>query len=445
MGLKTSASLLWAVGGVLCTPSWYYGTSTYDDILGSTALVLALAAATGRRDRPLVGSIAAGLALGLAFNCKQPLGIFVLPVMAALYDPEEPWQSQRGRLAAVAAGLAVGVAAYLAYEWYKFPPGSTASHAELLKKYPPIWSGDPVTALAVLAISPGAGALFYNPSLLICIWGIRGWYRTRWLFCTSLLASIAVYVLFICSLSFFKGIRRGACAYLTPVFAALWILAPAGSGGMRRWAVVSLLAAGLLVQLAAISISAGRLYAVRRLPAEFCLYIPKLYFHPAVSHLVNRPGEIMVVYRIAGEWSVFDPPPQPPIRSSNSSQLGSQGNLSRSRHQAAQFLSPLVVQIPPPRPPSTACRPREDRGPPCRGRHRGLDPDDPWGTRTSGPRIRRLERGLGRRRIPASSRTFGRPACPPALRLRSRHGRPAIMIDTLGEAVVIAFLEGFAA
>src|SRR5262249_2809826 len=37
-GLTPRAAVLWAGAGIFCTPNWFYGTSTFDDILGSTAL-----------------------------------------------------------------------------------------------------------------------------------------------------------------------------------------------------------------------------------------------------------------------------------------------------------------------------------------------------------------------------------------------------------------------
>ena len=250
LGIGPKASLLWAAAGIFCTPNWYYGTSTFDDILGTAAVVLAVALALGcRQCHPRAGAVAAGLALGLAFNCKQPLGIFVLPVMAALYDPGTGWRSQWGRLATAAALLAAGVAVYESYEWYKFPPGSTAGHAELLKNDIPTWSGDPVIALVTLLISPAAGVFFYNPPLLLCVSGMRSWHRSQRLFRLSLSAAIAVFVLFICSLTFFKGDTSWGPRYLTPVFAVLWIMAPAGFRLMRRWVTVALLAAGVLVQV----------------------------------------------------------------------------------------------------------------------------------------------------------------------------------------------------
>jgi hypothetical protein len=49
LGLGRRASLLWATDGVFRMPSWYYGTSTFDDSLGSAAVVLAVAIALGCR------------------------------------------------------------------------------------------------------------------------------------------------------------------------------------------------------------------------------------------------------------------------------------------------------------------------------------------------------------------------------------------------------------
>ena len=259
-----------------------------------------------------MGAVAAGLALGLAFHCKEPLGIFILPVMAALYKPGASWRAQWGRLAIVPAMLAGAVAAYKGYDWYKFPPGSTAGHAALLKYYVPVWSNDPLFGLVALAISPAAGVLFYYPPVLIGIAGFRSWYRSERLFCLSLCAAIAVFVLFICSLTFFKGDTSWGPRYLTPVFAVLWIMAPAGSRQMRTWMVVALLATGSLVQLEALSIDPRRLYMEHGLPSWFYVAAPELYFHPAISHLLNRPREILDVLSANDDTAVCYSSARPP-------------------------------------------------------------------------------------------------------------------------------------
>src|ERR1051326_1193405 len=87
LGFAPRASLLWAIGGVVCTPNWYYATSSFDDILGASAVVLAITAAwLGRERAPILGATIAGLALAWAFNCKAPLGIFALPVLGIFWQ-----------------------------------------------------------------------------------------------------------------------------------------------------------------------------------------------------------------------------------------------------------------------------------------------------------------------------------------------------------------------
>ncbi len=313
LGHSPRAALLWAAGGVFCTPSWFYGTSTFDDILGSAAVVLAMSTAlASRRRHPLAGATVAGLALGLAFNCKEPLGIFVLPVLAAIYDPELGLRRLWGRLAIVAAMLGLGVATYMGYDLYKFPPGSSASHAELLKKYGPIWSGDPSVALMAMTFSLSAGALFYNPPVAICLAGLQAWWRVEKWFCRALTGAIAVFILFISLLTFFKGDPAWGPRYLTPIFALVWIFAPAGSRHVRRWALVAALGLGLLVQLGALCIDPHRLYIEHGLPSAFYNSRPELYFHPAISHLINRPREISEVLSDQGDRAErYSPSPAP--------------------------------------------------------------------------------------------------------------------------------------
>ena len=176
LNYQPRVALLWGAGGIFCTPSWFYGTSTFDDILGSAALVIAIAVAlTCRQHRPKVGAIIAGVALGLAFYCKEPLGIFVLPVLAALYNPHLDRRSQWSHLVIVATLLAVGVAVCKRYDLYKFPPGSTANHAEIMKKYIPFWSNNPEIALLAMLFSLGTGVLYYNPPIVVCLLGLSGW------------------------------------------------------------------------------------------------------------------------------------------------------------------------------------------------------------------------------------------------------------------------------
>ena len=313
LGHQPRAALLWAMAGIFCTPSWFFGTSTFDDILGSVAVVIAVTAAlTCRQCHPRAGAIIAGLAMGLAFNCKEPLGIFVLPVLAAIYDPHLDRRAQQSRLVTVITLLAVGIAVYKGYDLYKFPPGSTAGHAEIMKKYCPVWSGTPEIALLAMLFSLSTGVFYYNPPIVVCLSGLAGWWNSERLFCRSLMVAIAVFVLFISSLTFFKGDPAWGPRYLTPIFAILWIFAPSGARLVRRWVLVAVLGLGMVVQIGALCIDPHRLYIEHGLPSSFYVNSTLLYFHPSISHLVNRPREIVEVLSSQDKQAErYSPSPSP--------------------------------------------------------------------------------------------------------------------------------------
>ncbi len=293
-GFRKVQALLWAAAGIVCTPSWFYGTSTFDDILGAAAVVLAVSASMCWRGRhSMAGAIAGGVMAGLAFHCKQPLGLFVLPVLGANHDTALGLRQQWGRLALIVAVCLSLVAACQAYELYKFPPGSTAAHATMMKSYVPFWSGTPQLALLAMAFSLSAGVVFYNPAILICCVGWQARWRHDRLFCCYLAVAIAIFVFFISCLTFFKGDPAWGPRYLTPVFAVLWLFAPAGAQKTQRWVVVAVLILGVGIQLAALSIDPHRLYVERGIPSGFYVAQPTLYFHPSIAHLLHRPREIV--------------------------------------------------------------------------------------------------------------------------------------------------------
>jgi hypothetical protein len=313
LGMGPRAAVLWAAAGIFCTPNWFYGTTSFDDILGAAALVVAVATAfVTRTRRPILGAALAGLLLGYAFNCKQPLGAFLPVVLAANYDGRISLRKQWGRLALIVLGLGIGIAAYKGYDWYKYPPGATPDHSELLAKYAPLWPGNPLAALLGLAFSPGAGVIWYCPTLVLSILGMSVWMRRERLFVRSFLVSSAVLVLFLSVLTFFKGDPAWGPRYLTPVFALGWVFAPAGASLLVRVRAPLFLALGFFVQILALSVDSHRLYIERGLPSSFAVSQPWLYFRPAVSHLFNRPREIVdLLHPDLSRAESFSPAPSP--------------------------------------------------------------------------------------------------------------------------------------
>src|SRR5579884_846369 len=301
LGWSVWGALAWGTAGVFCTPSWYYGTSTFDDVICAAVVVASLAIAlVSRQRRPVVGAIVSGLLIGLAFNCKQPLAIFVLAVLAAQYHCSLSLRAQWPRIALVLAGLAIGVLGYEAYELYKFPLETRAAHAAILKKYDPVWTRNPWPGILSFVASPGCGVFWYCPPVLLSLVGLAAWWRRQRWFCLAMAASSIIFVVFFSFLVFFKGDLAWGPRYLTPIFAALWIFVPAAARRVRPRLVGAVLAAGIAVQLLGLSVDPHRLYLQRNLWSRFYVVDPWVYFDPAVSHLVNRPREIIQILAYNG-------------------------------------------------------------------------------------------------------------------------------------------------
>jgi hypothetical protein len=295
-GHPAAAAVAWAAGGVFCTPCWYYATSTFDDILGALAVVAAVALADAARKS---GGWRLGLAavcVGLAVNCKQPLAAVLLPALALADDPNRPMRARLGRSAVLGLGLATGFAAYVGYEAVKFSPTNLEERDALLAaKYPRIlFGGNPLEALLDFIAGPSSGSVWYFPPLLLCAAGMRAWWRVgRKRVVVAVMVTCAVVVAFFSIVTFYKG---GVCwgpRYLTPLFALLWLFAPDGVAVLGRPLARLLLAAGVGVQVLGLAVVPERLYLERELPSLFYTVDPWLYFNPALSHLLNRPRELI--------------------------------------------------------------------------------------------------------------------------------------------------------
>jgi len=326
LGHGPGASLAWGTAGIFCTPSWYYGTSTFDDILGTTAVVLAVAAAWwGRERRPVLGALVAALAMAWAVNCKPPLVFFTLPVLAAAYRQRLPLRPQQflslfiptvrppaggqggkwGKVVGqslhllpaglIGLGVVLGVIGYKTYHAYKFPPGTDDVFAAYSKLYGPWTTPNPLPGLAGLALSPSCGMLWYCPTLFLSWRGWRDWRAGQRWFCLAVLAASLMFVVSISFLPFFKGEPCWGPRYLTPVFALAWVFVPAALASVRLGAAKAVLALGVAVQLLGLSVDPIRLFVDIPLLWNYFNDHPWLVFDGQISHLVQRPREIVEV------------------------------------------------------------------------------------------------------------------------------------------------------
>ncbi len=283
--------LRWAILGVLATPCWYYSTTTFDDILGTTAVVAAVVVGfQARRTHPMRYALLGGLLIGWGFNCKQPLGIYALAAAAAVVDPFRLLPRQWRRLVLVGLGVGCGIAAYLVFERWKFPPGTTDAHPEILARYLEVWFANPLLSWPALLLSPGTSFFLFCPTIFLSVAGACRVPTELRRLVVAIGAASAVFFAVTSLTTFFKGDPCWGPRYFTPFFAVLWLFTPFAV--IKARARNGLLAFGVVVQLLAITVDPHRLYVERSLPNAWSAVAPELLFHPQMSHLLNRPREI---------------------------------------------------------------------------------------------------------------------------------------------------------
>lgn len=302
-GSSLRAAAGWAMLGLVATPLWYYGTSTFDDVLG-TAYVLwgLLAAVESRRLESTTWAIVAGAAIGIAINCKQPLGIFLLPMLVATAGPEWRRAAALRRSAVILTGAMLGAITWWAYERYKFPPGIEFAAS---RYSPPVWHTEIFAAALVLLVSPAAGVIWYVPAIVLSIAGAARQVDRR--LTMAIAAACGGFFLFICCLGFFKGDIGWGPRYLTPVIAVMWLWAPAGAVRLGRTRTIVFLTLSVIVQLMSLAHDPHRLYIRNDYQPIINIAKPWMHFDLRSSHLCYRPTEIFESLTSQGQAKLFSP------------------------------------------------------------------------------------------------------------------------------------------
>jgi hypothetical protein len=312
--LTRPRAMLWAIGGIVCTPAWFYSTSVFDDILGSVVVVAAVVIAwTFRTCRPLRGAILAGLLCAAAYHCKQPLGVVSLIVGVILLTGPGSRRIRFTGVAMVFAGTLAGVVTEKWYDFARFPFDKWVEHADYLKGYAPVYSGNPLPAMAVLLVSPGSGLIWFCPPVILGLVGLSRFSRefhTRRI-TQSILFAFGIFFVFISCLTFFKGDLAWGPRYFTPWFALFWLFVPWGVRTLIPQISGFLLVAGCVIQILALSVDHHRLFVEKEIPAGLGAGWPWLYFHSQANALLQRPREIREILADNTPAEAFSPAPSP--------------------------------------------------------------------------------------------------------------------------------------
>jgi hypothetical protein len=178
--------------------------------------------------------------------------------------------------------------------------------------HPAVW-GNPLVGSVALLVSPGKSIFLYSPPIALALFGLRQLFtRERALALAVLSTSLAHFAL-VSSLSFFAGDWCWGPRYFVPVLPLLALGFPfvRRGEGSDRFMVPAIVAAGVLVQLLAISVDHHRFFYERSLPPFFWDGNADFYFRE--SALLDRPGELMesLTRGVPSEAQTFRPGPYP--------------------------------------------------------------------------------------------------------------------------------------
>jgi hypothetical protein len=308
LGIGLRPSLLFTALFSLTTLWWPASVTVFDQNQHAVLLLssVLLAWLAGRR-RSAALAVLAGLLGGLLLNYQESyvllLPVIALTVLASAGEHgrdvpllrQSPDRQAWLRFGLFSLGCCVGLGLFAAFNWLRF--GSALSLGRYGAAEVPRW-GSPVAGFLGLAISPGKGALWFSPPLLLAALGARRLAARAPALAITVAGVTILHLLLVIHLTFFGGDWCWGPRYLIPVM-PLWALAlPFGGGSpvAGRRLLAPLAAVGLLVQLMGISLDQHRFFYERNLVPSFWASDPWFYFRD--SQLVARSGELLDTIRV---------------------------------------------------------------------------------------------------------------------------------------------------
>lgn len=296
LGLSRRRAVAWSLVAAFASMLWPLSCTTLDNVLhGPFALLgLRLAWRAGARDS-LKLAFAGGAVAGALFAFRETFGVLMPGLALAALGAGPINRRAVARYLTFGAGSSIGFAVFFAYNFVRFGsflPSFPRDPTAALQ--PPVF-GDPLIGALSLLFSPGRSVFLYSPPLLLGLLGAATlWTRERALV-RAIVGASALHFALISSISMFAGEWCWGPRYLG-VLLPLWALAaPFAVTPRRRPLVAAVVAAGLCVQVLAVSVEHTIFYARHRLPTYFWAQDPWFYFRE--SALVERPRELVDVLR----------------------------------------------------------------------------------------------------------------------------------------------------
>lgn len=320
LGVPLRRAVAWSMVLAFASLWWPLSVSTFDQAQHGFFLTLAVYCAyRGARDDSPALLVVGGLFGGLLINYAESYAL-LLPAagLAALTPTQtgEPTLPRAVRYFTFGAGCMAGLLLWFGYNEWRFGnpllSGRVISGDGITTRSQYSMFGNPwIGGLSLLA-SPGKGILFYSPPIILTAWGIRPLWRRAPFLIAAVGATCAIHLAIVSSLSFFGGDWSWGPRYLVPLLPLCALVWPfVRWNGVRHRVAVAAVAAGILVQMLAVSLDHQRYFFERELAPFFWADSEWYYFWE--SALLARPGELLKTFRegVPDESVRFVPAPHP--------------------------------------------------------------------------------------------------------------------------------------
>jgi hypothetical protein len=319
LGLSLASAVGWASVCCIATQWWPASTTVFDQNQHALWLMLALVLAwqSGRRGR--VGLAALGGLAGAALVAYQENYALLLPLVALAVSspasaapPVAEAQSPRASVTAfvwryVTFGLtnALGLLALIGFNLWRFGAPFYPGRFDDPRIF---GAGSPLASLVGLFVSPGKSLFLFSPPMILAVLGARALFVRAPTLALAIAAVSVAHVLIIMQLVLFAGDWAWGPRLLL-ILIPMWALAFPFAPVRARPLIAGVAAAGVIVQLLAVSVDHQRFFFERNLGPHFWAADP--WFYLRNSQLFARPGELTSMLRegVPAEVTSFSPTP----------------------------------------------------------------------------------------------------------------------------------------
>lgn len=294
LGISLVRATVWSMVTAFTSLLWPYAGSTFDLAIQAFCVLLGIwAGIEAIANNSIRWAILCGCAFILLATVQE---VYIVLGAAILLAAPEPTLF-RGALGALRlratwvaiALMGVGACCVLAFNAYRF--GSPLDTGRFAVPHPIV--GNPLVGLAGLFLSPAKSIFLYSPACALALTGLFKLLRTLPRVGRPIAAAYAMQLAIVSSLACWAGEWAWGPRYLVATLPLISIGLPfALPAGSRRWLKLSVLLAGLVVQLLALSVDHQRYYVERGYKPFFWVDNSTMWRD---SPVFARPGELIEI------------------------------------------------------------------------------------------------------------------------------------------------------